>query len=450
MSEKVIVIGGTAAGLSAASRFRKLSPEAEIVVYERSGYISYGSCGLPYFVGGMIGDPEDLVSLSMEEAERRRGIRVRIRHEVLSIDRAARTVAVRDLATGNAYTDTYDKLILATGASPVRLPVPGGDAENIRYLRTVEDGIGLKAELAEKGRRIAVIGGGFIGLETAEEMTAAGARVTLIEALPRLLPMLPEAWSEDVADALRENGVSLFTGSGVSSFDSYRGRAAALSLSGGQRIETDAVLCCVGVLPNSGLASGCGLELGVRNAIRTDREMRTSDPAIWACGDCAETYNALTGQPDYIPLGTTANKQGRVAGASAAGQRTRFAGVVGSAVTKVFDRYIAMTGLSPDAARKAGFDAADVEITHRDKASYYPGARPFRLRLVFERKTGRLLGAQALGGESAAGRIDTLAACVTAGMTVFGVNDLDLVYAPPVAPVYDPILIAAQQAIKYV
>ena len=450
MPDKLIVIGGTAAGLSAASAYRKALPEAEITVYERSGFISYGSCGLPYFVGGMIDTPDDLVSLTVESAEKKRNFRIRIRHEVLSVDRAAKTVLVRDLETGKEFSDAFDRLVLATGASPVHLALPGGDAENILFLRTVEDGIRLKAAVREIGTRVAIAGGGFIGLETAEELVSAGAQVTLIEALPRLLPMLPEGWSEEIRAEMEERGVCVRTGTGVGSFESENGKVAALILTDGERIETDAVLCCVGVLPNAELAAGCGLELGVKGAIRVDRGMRTSDPDVWACGDCAETYNALTGQPDYVPLGTTANKQGRAAGASAAGRPVRFAGIIGSAVTKVFSKYVATTGLSPEAARKAGFDAAETEITHRDKASYYPDARPFRLRLVFEKKTGRLLGAQALGGGSVAGRVDTLAACITAGMTVFDVNDLDLVYAPPVAPVYDPILIAAQQAVKNV
>ena len=445
---KVVVIGGTAAGLSAASKAKRLRPELEITVFERTGYISYGACGLPYFVGDMIQDPNDLVSLFPEDVEKR-GIRIFTHREVTKIDRTAKTVTVRDLESGSVEVWPYDRLVIATGASPIRLPIPGGDAKGVCYLRTVEDGIALKALAGASGTAV-IIGGGFIGLELAEELTQRGVRVHLLEALPRLLPFLPEEFSALVLETLERNGVTVHTGTAAGAFLTESDRLRAVRTDSGEEIETELALVSVGVRPATQLAADCGLTLGLKGSIAVDEEQRTSDPDIWACGDCAETRNRITGQPAYVPLGTTANKQGRIAGVNVAGGHDRFPGILGSMVTKVFDAYIAATGLSLEQARQAGFDAAATQITKNERASYYPGGRSSRLSLVFEKGTGRLLGAQALGSDMVAGRINTLAATITAGMTVSVVNELDLVYAPPVAPVYDPILIAASQAIKHV
>ena len=449
MAQKLVVIGGTAAGLSAASKAKRLDPSLEITVFEKSGYISYGACGLPYFVGGLIENPDDLVSVSLKSMNEKRGVPTFIHHEVTAIDREQKRVSVKNLDTGEAFFAPYDRLVIATGAAPIAPSIPGADAANLHSLRTVEDGIRLKDTVRE-GARCAIIGGGFIGLEVAEELTMRGVKAELFEMLPRLCPFLPESYSKTVCDALERNGVAVHTGTAVEKFTLDGGRIVSVTDSRGQTTAADFVLSAIGVRPNTKLAADCGLALGLKGGIKVDDGMRTSDGNIFACGDCIETKNSITNLPAYMPLGTNANKQGRVAGENIAGGKAVFPGVLGSMVTKAFDCYIACTGLTAAQAKAASFDAAETAIVQRDRASYYPGAREAHLNLVFEKGTGRLLGAQGLGSDSIAGRINVLAAAITARMTVMDVNELDLVYAPPVAPVYDPILIAAGQAVKSV
>lgn len=451
MAEKMIVIGGTAAGLSAASKAKRIDPSLEIEVFEKSGYISYGACGLPYFVGGMIDSPDDLVSLTVDQMTQKRGIPTYTHHEATRIDRANKTVTVADLDSGEKKTRPYDKLVIATGARPIRPNIPGVDAEGVYYLRTVEDGIRLKSVVqGDSGKKAAIVGGGFIGLEVAEEMALSGLEVHLYEMLPRLLPFLDESFSQAALDELHRHGVQVHLGTGAEELLTENGRVSGVKGSDGAVQPADLVLMCIGVTPNSELARDAGLELGLKGGIVVDDELRTSDPSIWACGDCVQMKNRITGKPAYVPLGTTANKQGRIAGENVAGGHETFKGVLGSMVTKVFDLYISATGLSLRQALDEGYDAAASLVTKGDRASYYPGGRENKICLIVDRKSGKLLGAQAVGSESVAGRINVFAAAITCGMTVGEINELDLVYAPPVAPVYDPILIAASQAMKQV
>lgn len=451
MSEKLIVIGGTAAGLSAASKAKRICPDMEIEVFERSGYISYGACGLPYFVGDVIKQPDDLVSLTVDQMNGKRGIPTHIHQEVTKIDRKLKNVMVLDTETGEERVCHYDKLVIATGARPVKPQIPGVDADGVYYLRTVEDGIRLKhAAIGEGKKRAVIAGGGFIGLEAAEEMALSGLEVHIYEMLPRLLPFLEESFSEAVLETLQKNGVTVHIGSGVTEILTENNVVRGVRSTDGSELPADFVLMSIGIVPNAELAKDAGMELGIKGTIAVNDEMQTSDPNIWACGDCVQMKNRITGMPAYVPLGTTANKQGRIAGNNAAGGHDTFKGVLGSMVTKVFDCYIAATGLSLQQAKDAGFEAVSSMTTKGDRASYYPGSRDNRICLVFDRRTGRLLGANGIGSESIAGRINVFAAAITCGMTVEEINELDLVYAPPVAPVYDPILIAASQAMKKV
>lgn len=450
MAEKVVIIGGTAAGLSAASKAKRVRPDLDITVFEKSGYISYGACGLPYFVGGMIAQPDDLVSLTVEQMTNKRGVPTFIHHEVTRIDRQMKQVTVKNLDTGEISIHPYDKLVIATGARPIVPPVPGVHAQGVYCLRTVEDGIRLKAAVQGQGqKKAAIIGGGFIGIEVAEEMAQSGVEVHLYEAMPRLLPFLEESFSQAVLDTLTKNGVSVHLSSPVEAIETENDKVTGVR-AGGESVAVDFVLLSVGVLPASDLARDAGLALGIKGAIVVDDEMRTSDPDIYACGDCVQMKNRITGAAVHVPLGTTANKQGRIAGDNLAGSHETFKGVLGSMVTKCFDLYIAATGLSLEQAKAAGYDAAASVVTKGDRASYYPGSRDNRICLILDKKTGRLLGAQAIGSETVAGRVNVFATAITAGMTVAEINELDLVYAPPVAPVYDPILIAASQAVKKV
>ena len=451
MAEKVIIIGGTAAGLSAASKAKRVDPSLEITVFERSGYISYGACGLPYFVGGIIDQPDDLVSLNVDQMTNQRSVPTFIHHEVTSIDRTAQTVTVRDLDSGKSWQQPYDKLVIATGARAIVPDIPGADAEGVYTLRTVEDGIRLKSTVqGGEHKAIAIVGGGFIGLEMAEELTNSGLEVHLFEVMPRLLLFLEERFSAAVLDVLQKHGVYVHLNAEVAALETADGHVCGVQTKDGAQIPVNNVLLSIGVRPASELAKDAGLELGLKGGIVVDDEMRTSDPHIWACGDCVQMKNRITGGAAYVPLGTTANKQGRIAGGNLAGEHETFKGVLGSMVTKAFELYISATGLSLAQAQAAGYNAAASVITKGDRASYYPGSQSNTICLILDKATGRLLGAQAIGSESVAGRINVFATAITCGMTVAEINELDLVYAPPVAPVYDPILIAASQAMKKV
>jgi NADPH-dependent 2,4-dienoyl-CoA reductase/sulfur reductase-like enzyme len=449
MGERLIVIGGTAAGLSAASKAKRLRQDLDVLVFERTGYISYGACGLPYFVGDLIQEPLDLVTFTVPSIKEKRDIEVKTHHEVVKIDRQAKQVEVVNLDTNEKSSYAYDKLVIATGASPVIPKVKNIDAPGIYYLRTVEDGIVLK-NAVEKGKKVAIVGGGFIGLEMAEEMTHRGAEVSLYETMPRLLPFLPESFSAQVLESLQSKGVSVHLNSAISGFETKDMHVSAISTINGESHACDLALVSIGVMPATSLARDCGLALGFKDGIVVDDSMQTSDKNIWACGDCVVMKHIITGKDTYIPLGTTANKQGKVAGGNIGGEQGQFPGVLGSMVTKIFDTYIAATGLSLDVALKNGYSAVEKSITKSDRASYYPGGGVNRINLVVDSNSGRVLGAQAVGTSTVAGRINTLVAVITAKMHVDDLENLDLVYAPPVAPVYDPLLIAASQAKKLV
>jgi NADPH-dependent 2,4-dienoyl-CoA reductase/sulfur reductase-like enzyme len=450
MGKKLVVIGGTAAGLSAASKAKRSLPGLSVAVFEKTGYVSYGSCGLPYFIGGLIREPGDLVSLTASELQEKRGISVFIRHEVTRINRERKELQVRALGTGKTFTESYDYLVIATGARALVLDIPGADAQGVYTLRSVEDGVRIREAVEKGARRVLIVGAGPIGLELAEQLTERGCKTELVEFLPRLLPVFPENYAHEAARTLAARGVGLRLGVTAKEVLVRDGKASGIRLANGEEIPVDIVLFAAGVAPNSELAKDCGLKLGVKESIVTSPDMRTTDPCIWACGDCAQTFNRITGKPVYMPLGTSANKQGRVAGASIAGEAAAFPGVVLSMACKIFDLYAAATGLNLDAAREAGFNAAQSAVTKGDRASYYPGSIDNKINLVFEKSGGRILGAQGIGGVSVAGRMNLLAAAVTMGMTAAQLGELDLVYTPSVAPVYDPLLIAASAALKFV
>ena len=449
MGKRLVVIGGTAAGLSAATKAKRSKPELGISVYEKTGYVSYGSCGLPYFIGGKIEKPDDLVALSVEQLRDKRNISTYIHHEVTKINRDEKTVEVINLTDGKSFVQPYDYLVIATGSRPI-IPPLLPDAKGIYTLRSVEDGIAIKSAIQNGAKRAIIVGAGFIGLESAEALTEAGIQVTLIEALPRLLPVLQEEYAYILLKTLQSRGVQVRLNTTVEEIIAEKGHVTGIKTSDGAIVNADFILLSIGSAPNTALAENCGLELGIKKGIVVNQQLQTSDPSIWASGDCVQMFHLLTGEPCYVPLGTTANKQGRIAGENITEGSGAFKGVLSSQVTKVFDQYVASTGLTVEQAKKAGFDALAVSIIKGDKASYYPGSIDSHITLVFNRKDGRLLGAQGIGGFSIAGRINVLIAAISKGMTVEELNDLDLVYSPSVAPVYDPLLIAAAQALKQV
>jgi NADPH-dependent 2,4-dienoyl-CoA reductase/sulfur reductase-like enzyme len=447
---KMVVIGGDAAGMSAASQARKrLDADAlEIVAFERGHFTSYSACGIPYWIGGAVTDRDKLVMRSPEE-HRKLGIDVRIRHEVVGIDLDKREVVAHDLVGGGEVRENFDHLVYATGASPVtpewaRIPAAG-----IFGVQTLDDGAAIHAWLARQPepKRAVVIGGGYIGVEMAEAMVNRGLAVTLLEKSPEPMGKTvdPEVGAL-VRKAIGEQGIDVVTNAHVEGIESSEGRVRAVVTPDGT-LPADIVVMGLGVRPNGELAAQAGLPVGVTGGLVTDRRMRVVDTeGVWAAGDCVESRHLLTGAPVHVPLGTHANKQGRVVGINVGGGYATFPGVIGTAVTKVCELEVARTGLTEKEARKAGFAFVSATVESTSRAGYYPGAEVMTIKLIAERRTGVLLGAQIVGRAEAAKRIDALAVAVWNRMTVEEMTALDLSYAPPFAPVWDPVLIAARKA----
>ncbi len=445
--ERLIVIGGVAGGMSAASSFKRLKPEAEAIVFERDSHISYGACSLPYYIADVVKDIHDLVGFTPETAKRKRDIDVRIRHEAEAIDPENRRVRVRNLDGDTVEELSYDHLVIATGGMPIVPPFGGVDLDNIFTIRNIGDGLAIKRFIDENApSRAVIVGGGYIGMEMTEALHARGIQVTVIEKMDRVLGSMDSEITEIVESVLEKKGVSLHKETSVEAF-AGKGRVEKVITDKGE-FPADFVILAVGVRPNTSLAEKAGIARGVRGAIAVDTHMRTNLPDIYAAGDCAETLHQVTGKKTYIPLGSTANKQGRVAGENAGGRDSTFEGVVGTAVTKVFHLEIARTGLTSLDAEREGLAFFTSTITGRSRASAYPAGKPVTVTLVAERGTGRLLGAQMVGEEGVAHRIDTLAAALYHTSTLEDVARLDLAYAPPFATVWDPILIAANVALK--
>lgn len=446
---RIVVIGGVAAGTSAASQAKRRRPEARVILVERGEHVSYGACGIPYNLEDPNRSMDDLVVVSPERFRSERGIDVRLRTEAVAIDTENKLVRVRDLATSQESELPYDKLVLATGATPVKLPLPGLDLPGVFHLRDLADGCALKNRLANGDlRRAAIIGAGYIGMEMAESFRTRGLEVVVLEKADQVVPGFEREIATRVADEARRNGVRLELGIDLRGIEK-RGETLVCRTDRGE-IEADLVLVSVGVRPNVALAKTAGIELGPTGAIAVDDRQRTSVPDVFAAGDCSEAFHRLTGMPAYVPLGTTANKQGKVAGANAAGADVRFPGIVGTAGFVVFDLEVARTGLGAGEIARLGRSVSRSTSTQSSRGHAFPGGRPITSVLFVDPETHTILGAQMVGPASVAKRIDVFATAILAGLTVEEVEDLDLSYAPPFAPVYDPILIAANVATKAV
>ncbi|HUW96251.1 MAG TPA: FAD-dependent oxidoreductase, partial [Anaerolineae bacterium] len=420
----------------------------EIVAYERTGYVSYGSCGLPYLISGVVPEASTLIARTPEQFARQ-GIETHTHHEVLAIDAGRQTVRVRDLDQGHDSSVAYDRLVIATGASAIRPPLPGIDLEGVFVLRNLEDGIAIKRFIAEEQpSRAVIIGGGYVGVEMAEAFVERGLQTTMLDMQPQVLDNFDPDVAQKMQDELERNGVTVFVDDAAQGIEGDgQGRVRAVVSQRG-RHEADLVLIGAGVRAESLLAKEAGVELGAQGAIAVDDGMRTSVPDVYAAGDCAETFHLLLDGPSYVPLGSTANKQGRVAGTNAAGGEAVFKGVVGTAITKAFDLGVAVTGLTEKAAKQLGRPARAVSVEHGTRAHYYPGPGSIHVKLVWSDLDGRLLGAQIAGPVAEAKRIDVLATALHHGLTIEDLKGLDLSYAPPFAPVWDPILVAANVAAK--
>lgn len=439
---KVVIIGGVAGGASAAARLRRLDESAEIVILERSGYVSYANCGLPYYVGGVIADRAKLTLQTPESFRSRFAIDVRVRHEAVAIDRAAQTVTVRALDEGRTYTESYDRLILSPGAHATIPNLPGVDSSRLFTLRTVEDTFAIYDAIEQTSARSAtVVGAGFIGLEMAENLRERGLDVVLVQRDGHVLPILDADMAALAHNTLRAHGIDLRLNANVTGFEEKEA-GIATHLDGQADIPSDLVILSIGVTPESGLAKAAGLELGLRGSIRVDDRMRTSDPHIYAVGDAVEVTHAVTGSPALIALAGPANKQGRIAADNICGIERRFTGSQGSSVLKLFDRTIAATGLTTNAAIAEGIDVDSVVLTPANHATYYPGSESIMLKVLFERATSRIVGAQAIGGDGVDKRIDVLAVAVRARMDANDLAELDLAYAPPYSSAKDPVNMA--------
>jgi NADPH-dependent 2,4-dienoyl-CoA reductase/sulfur reductase-like enzyme len=448
MRERLLIVGGDAAGMSAASVARRRRPPdaLDVVAFERGEHTSYAACGLPYFVAGLIPTSEQLVARNPAQ-HRAVGIDVRTRHEVVAIDTAARTVRVRDLATSRDLVESYDEIVIATGSVPIRPSLPNVDADGVFGIQTIGDGVVLDAWLRDRApRRAVVVGGGYIGLEMAEAMQRRGIATTLVEQLPQPMATMDADMGALVADALRAIGVDVRVGTGVQGFVTGRdGEVRAVTTAAGD-LAADVVVLGLGVKPNTQLARDAGVPLGVRDGIVVDDRMHTEVEGVWAAGDCVVSRHRVSGRPVVVALGTHANKQGRVVGSNVTGGELRFPGVIGTAVTKICEYEVARTGLTEREAGESGVDAVAATIEGSTRAHYYPDAQPITVKCVVARGSGRLLGAQIVGREGAAKRIDVMAAAIWNEMTADDFAQLDLGYAPPFSPVWDPVLIAARKA----
>ena len=438
---KVVIVGGVAGGATAAARLRRLDESAEIVVFERGGYVSYANCGLPYYIGGVIRDRAKLTLQTPESFRRRFNVDVRVRSEVVEIARAEKKVRVREAEGGREYWESYDKLVYAPGAAAIR-PAFVGEGDRIFTLRTMEDTFRLDDFLrAASPARALVVGGGFIGIETAENLAERGVRVTLVQMEDQV--MLP--FDYDMACILRAQllgkGIDLRLNSKVTDLR-QAGDAVTAQIENASPVTADFAMLAIGVLPETSLAAAAGLTLGRKGAVVVDEHMRTSDPDIYAAGDAVQVCDAVTGAPSLVPLAGPANKQGRIAADNIAGIPSVYRGAQGSSVLKVFDMTAAATGLSERAARDVGLDADSALLFSPEHASYYPGGRNMTLKVVYERAGGRILGAQCIGFGGVEKRVDVLATAVRAKMTAEDLTDLDLCYAPPYSSAKDPVNMA--------
>ncbi|MGC2210241.1 MAG: FAD-dependent oxidoreductase [Candidatus Korobacteraceae bacterium] len=448
MAKKILIVGGVAGGASCAARVRRQAEDAEIVLFDRGPYVSFANCGLPYYVGNVIEDEKKLLLASAELFKARFNIEVRTENEVTAIDREHGEIEVKRLRTGAVYREKYDALVLSPGATPIRPHLPGIDLPGIFVLRTIPDSRQIRSWIAErKVGRAVIIGGGLVGLEMAENLTARGISVTVVEMLDQVLPPLDPEMAEPVQSHLARNGVSLHLSDGLEGFEQSSSGSLIVKTKSGARLSADLVILSIGVRPEIELAKEAGLTIGERGGIRVDKQMRTSDPNIWAVGDAVETQNPVTGEWAVVPLAGPANRQGRVAADSICGKDAAFRGVQGTAVCGLFGLTVATTGANEKTLRRLGaLDYQKIYLHPGQHVSYYPGASPIHLKLLFATEDGRILGAQAVGQHGVEKRIDVIAMAIQNGATVFDLEEAELCYAPQFGAAKDPVNMAGMIA----
>ncbi|HWA97485.1 MAG TPA: FAD-dependent oxidoreductase [Pirellulales bacterium] len=438
---KLLIVGGVAGGASAAARARRLDENAEIVLFERGPDVSFANCGLPYYVGGEIADRGKLLVTTPERLRTRFKLDVRVRTSVESIDCTRKTIRARDLATDREYDESYDKLILAPGAAPLRPPIAGIDLPGIYTLRNLGDVDRIKQRIDAGVQQAVVVGAGFIGLELVESFVHRGVATTVVELQDQVLPPLDREMTTPIVETLRAHGVTVRLGDSAESFQSTSDGLAVL-LKSGARLAAQLVILGVGVKPENKLAVDAGLEVGPRGGIRVNERLQTSDPDIYAVGDAIEVTDYVLGTPTQVPLAGPANRQGRIAADNIFGRPAKFRGVQGTAIVGVFDRTAALTGASEKSLRRANRAYRKVYVHPANHAGYYPGAEAMALKIMFDPADGKLLGAQAVGGAGVDKRIDVLAVAIQAGMTMYDLEEMELAYAPQYGSAKDPVNMA--------
>ena len=439
---KVVIIGGVAGGATAAARIRRLDEQAEIIVFERSGYISYANCGLPYYIGDTITDPEALTLQTPESFFSRFQITMKVRHEVTAIHAERNVVSVKNLETGAEFEERYDKLLLSPGANPSLPPVPGTDIDRLFTLRTVEDTFLIKDYINKKNPRSVILaGGGFISLELAENLRHLGMEVTIIQRPKQLMNPFDVDMASFIHSEMRSHGIRLLLGHTVEGFEETENGVRVL-LKEEAPLSADMAVLAIGVSPDTRLAEMAGLKLGIKNSIIVNERMETSVPNIFAVGDAVQVKHFVSGEDSLISLAGPANKQGRIAADNICGKDSRYSGSQGSSIIKVFNMTAAVTGLNEKSAKKAGLSVDKVILSPMSHAGYYPGGKVMTMKVVFEKETYRLLGAQIVGYEGVDKRIDVLATAIRAGMKATDLNELDLAYAPPYSSAKDPVNMA--------
>jgi len=439
---KIVIVGGVAGGATAAARIRRLDEQAEIVVFERTGYISYANCGLPYYIGDVITNERALTLQTPQSFDARFRVSMKVRHEVTAVNRDRKTVSVTNLETGESFEESYDKLILSPGAKPTQPKVSGLGLDKVFTLRTVEDTFRIKKYVTENAPKSAVLaGGGFIGIELAENLRELGLDVTIVQRPKQLMNPFDPDMASFIHNEMRKHGVKLHLGRTVEGFEERDGGVDVL-IKDEPNMHADMVILAIGVTPDTALAKAAGLELGQKDSIVVNDRMETSDPDIYAVGDAVQVKHMISGQEVLLPLAGPANKQGRIAANNICGRDSRYKGSQGSSVVKVFDITAASTGLNEVRAKAAGFDTDKIILSPMSHATYYPGGKVMTMKVVFEKETYKLLGAQIIGYDGVDKRIDVLATAMNAGLSALDLVDLDLAYAPPYSSAKDPVNMA--------
>ena len=445
-NSKLIIIGGDAAGMTAASKVRREQPEREIMVFERGNHTSYSACGMPYYIAGLVESEEELITRKPEVFRKKQNIDVRIRHEVIEIDIKNKRVKVKNIDQEKDFWESWDDLLIATGASPVVTKMENMDASGVFALSTLQSGIDVFNFIKEKKpAKAVVVGGGYIGVEMAEALLYRSMDVTLIDMAPQLMATFDKDMADLILEYMKKQQVKIFLKEKLVKFEKNADVSVKSVITNKQTIPADTVILGMGIKPNSELAASAGINLGAGDAIQVNKRLETSVPHVWAAGDCAESFHLVTQKQVHIALGTVANKHGLVAGINISGGSAEFPGVLGTAITKFKEMEISRTGLSEKEAKDLGVDYDAETITSVSQAGYYPGSETISVKLLVNKPTQRILGGQIVGFRGAGKRIDTIAMAITAGFTVQQLMDLDLAYAPPFSIVWDPVQITARK-----